>query len=426
MTTTTTVDSELANILYDRLHLHSSDAHIAVVGDEAFAICDKKYHNVSHSDTVGGLSSYEHCDAILAANVLNDHDLYKDNSRLNSLIRSLLHRLLDGGFAVVSGTVEDGQAVARLTHFFDVFRSDGEHDTTIGFEFIEARNLSTEVQQHQNWLRMVWVLRRTQFESHHEKTFRDFLDNHQYKGSCVDAYEWIFGPGFISPGGAKENLHYLEKLQINSNQRMLDIGVGIGGSAMQVAQTYGAEVVGIDLSSNMIAVALDRAQKVKNTKVSFVITDVLKVEFAAASFDFVYSRDCIHHIPDSKKLFGRIYQWLKPHGKVMITVYSQGPGVLSEKFKNYVKEFQYNFHTLQEYTTILKGIGFGVVAVDDVSDRLKATLQNEIDKFEQQKDEFISKFSEEKYNVELTGWHSKIGYINEKNLVWAQIYAVKS
>jgi len=39
---------------------------------------------------------------------------------------------------------------------------------------------------------------------------------------------------------------------------------------------------------------------------------------------------------------------------------------------------------------ILKDAGFGLITVDDVSKRLKMTLQTEIDKFEKNKDDFVS------------------------------------
>jgi phosphoethanolamine N-methyltransferase len=37
--------------------------------------------------------------------------------------------------------------------------------------------------------------------------------------------------------------------------KVLDIGCGIGGSAFHMARTYKVQVMGIDLSSNMLAIA---------------------------------------------------------------------------------------------------------------------------------------------------------------------------
>lgn len=43
---------------------------------------------------------------------------------------------------------------------------------------------------------------------------------------------------------------------------MLDVGCGIGGSAFYMARDFEVQVVGIDLSSNMISLALERREEV--------------------------------------------------------------------------------------------------------------------------------------------------------------------
>lgn len=46
---------------------------------------------------------------------------------------------------------------------------------------------------------------------------------------------------------------------------MLDVGCGTGGSAFFMARHYGVSVHGIDLSSNMIAIARDRLNREEET-----------------------------------------------------------------------------------------------------------------------------------------------------------------
>ena len=43
------------------------------------------------------------------------------------------------------------------------------------------------------------------------------------------------------------------------------------------------------------------------------------LDFPAASFDVIYSRDCIIHIREKKELFERFFRWLKPGGRLMIS-----------------------------------------------------------------------------------------------------------
>ena len=52
---------------------------------------------------------------------------------------------------------------------------------------------------------------------------------------------------------------FVERLDLQPGQRVLDIGCGIGGGDFFMASKYGATVHGIDLSVNMVLIALERA-----------------------------------------------------------------------------------------------------------------------------------------------------------------------
>ena len=50
--------------------------------------------------------------------------------------------------------------------------------------------------------------------------------------------------------------------------KVLDIGCGTGGSACYMANNYGVEVLGVDLSQNMLDIADDHKMKLFNEKVN--------------------------------------------------------------------------------------------------------------------------------------------------------------
>ena len=58
-------------------------------------------------------------------------------------------------------------------------------------------------------------------------------------------------------------------LKLKPKETVLDVGCGIGGSAFLMAQEYDASVIGMDLSSNMINIALERAAEFNDSRVSF-------------------------------------------------------------------------------------------------------------------------------------------------------------
>ena len=62
-----------------------------------------------------------------------------------------------------------------------------------------------------------------------------------------------------------------------------------------MAENFDVEVVGIDLSINMISLALERAIGLK-CSVEFEVADCTKKEHPENSFDVIYSRDTILHI----------------------------------------------------------------------------------------------------------------------------------
>jgi len=93
------------------------------------------------------------------------------------------------------------------------------------------------------------------------KEFQKFLDEQQYSRNGILRYEKIFGEDFVSTGGIDTTREFVKILKLKNEQKVLDIGCGIGGSAFLMNRDYGAHVRGIDLSTNMIDIANERATK---------------------------------------------------------------------------------------------------------------------------------------------------------------------
>lgn len=60
---------------------------------------------------------------------------------------------------------------------------------------------------------------------------------------------------------------FLDMLKLKESERVLDVGCGIGGGDFLMAEKYGVYVHGIDLSVNMILIAMERASEMKKSKV---------------------------------------------------------------------------------------------------------------------------------------------------------------
>lgn len=136
-------------------------------------------------------------------------------------------------------------------------------------------------------------------------TPRAQLDARQYTRDRILRYERAYGPGFVSTGGLDTTRELVGMLQLQPDQRVLDLGCGVGGGAMYMARECGVYVHAIDLSMNMVLCALERANTLLDSNVSFEIADVSSKEMEAHTFDVVFSKDVMQHIHDKATLLAK-------------------------------------------------------------------------------------------------------------------------
>lgn len=102
----------------------------------------------------------------------------------------------------------------------------------------------------------------------------------------------------------------------------LDAGCGFGRS-LYYAASYGAEIIGMDLSE---AVESARANTRHLANVHVVQADIFHPPLRQRSLDFVYSIGVLHHLPDPNRGFFTLSQLLRPGAPIVIWVYSRGRG----------------------------------------------------------------------------------------------------
>merc|ERR1711976_811969 len=90
-----------------------------------------------------------------------------------------------------------------------------------------------------------------------EKMLQEWLDQNQYTRKGILRYEKIFGRTYVSVGGETTTKDFVDMLDLKPGMKVLDIGCGTGGSAFYMARNFGCEVLGLDLSDNMLAVAYE-------------------------------------------------------------------------------------------------------------------------------------------------------------------------
>jgi len=101
---------------------------------------------------------------------------------------------------------------------------------------------------------------------------------------------------------------------------IVDMGTGPGRLPIEIAkQVDNADVVGIDLSDDMVKIAKMNAEKAGLTdRVKFKVASAYNTGFEDNSVDLVTSTGMIHHLKEPIRAFNEIYRILKPGGEAWI------------------------------------------------------------------------------------------------------------
>jgi len=260
--------------------------------------------------------------------------------------------------------------------------------------------------------------------------YQDFLDGGQYTKDGIGAYEWIFGEGFISTGGLETSQEIFPLLKLEPGHRVLDVGCGLGGHDFYMAEKYGAIIDGVDLSNNMLAVARNHLSKKPHLadKVSFRICDVTKTEFEENSYNVIYSRDALIHIPHKDSIYVKFYNCLKPGGRLVFTDYCYGDAKVeeySEEFQKYIAKRDYDLITVSKHGEFLKKAGFTKVSAQAKNDWFADSLHRELQLLYDKKSEFLQKYGQKEFDNLEEGWLSKLERIKRGEQTWVLCYAEK-
>ena len=110
----------------------------------------------------------------------------------------------------------------------------------------------------------------------------------------------------------------LEKADLFSGARLLDIATGTGIVAMTAAEIVGpkGKVVGVDLSPDMLALARQKSAAAGYSNIEFRAGDAEKLDFPDGSFDAVLCASSLFFIPDMLSALKESRRVLAPRGRV--------------------------------------------------------------------------------------------------------------
>lgn len=146
------------------------------------------------------------------------------------------------------------------------------------------------------------------------------MSDSEYSDQFVAGLEWIWGDGFLSPGGPAEVAEILRGCDL-TGKKGLDIGCGLGGIDFLLIQQFGARFVqGIDVETSLIDRARNAASRADlDARLDFKLVTPGPLPFRDDEFDFVFSKDSMVHIPDKLACYQEIRRVLKPGGQLVFS-----------------------------------------------------------------------------------------------------------
>ena len=175
-----------------------------------------------------------------------------------------------------------------------------------------------------------------------------------------------------------DQLHYhgtesidfaIEKLNISSNSKVLEIGSGIGGPSRYIAKKTGAKVTALELQEDHHLVGIDLTKRCGlENNVEHLCGDFLDLKLPNDQYDTVVSWLALYHIPERDKLLETCMNILKPKGCFFAEDFAfHQPFNENEKLE-LSKDFFANYIvSYSEYRDDLVKAGFSEIVVDDMT-----------------------------------------------------------
>ncbi|NOX86863.1 MAG: methyltransferase domain-containing protein [Chlorobi bacterium] len=130
----------------------------------------------------------------------------------------------------------------------------------------------------------------------------------------------------------KTNRVLLEIAGTKKEERVLDAGCGVGGTAFYIASQAGAKVTGITISERQFEFANRKRNELKlNDWVDFKLEDYTATSFADNSFDQIWAIESVTSAQDKRAFAKEAFRLLKPGGKLIIADYFRTPDVPPDK-----------------------------------------------------------------------------------------------
>lgn len=184
------------------------------------------------------------------------------------------------------------------------------------------------------------------------------------------SHEWQAEKYHLNSGVQQEAaLHLLKLIKLNGKEKILDIGCGDGKITAAIASTLtNGEIVGSDVSQEMIQFASDKFLPSTKNNLKFALLDAQAIDYSDM-FDLVFSSFALQWVLDIESVIKKINTSLRKNGRIGFTIPLSISNELEEslaslikdlQWASYFNEFKLNYYLRDEnyYSQLLLKHGF--------------------------------------------------------------------
>ena len=204
----------------------------------------------------------------------------------------------------------------------------------------------------------------------------------QYTEDVNATLQWMWGDGYLSPGGFEEVVEMLRNMDV-SGRDVLEIGSGLGAASVALVETFGARsVLGVDVEAHLIEQSRERAAAAGLAeRVRFQLVDPGPLPFDSASYDMVFSKDAIVHIPDKAACYAEVLRVLVPGGVFVGSDWLRGgEDTYTTEAREWLDSVRLDFRmqTLEQTRQALERSGFERVGLVDRNEWYRGEVRKEL------------------------------------------------
>jgi tocopherol O-methyltransferase len=170
-----------------------------------------------------------------------------------------------------------------------------------------------------------------------------------------------------------------ECASVRRGGRVLDIGCGIGGSALWLVEKFDCEVTGMTISPVQARIASAKAKARRlSSRVKFEVSDANEWKPEPSSFDLIWIMESSEHFHNKPDFFERCARALKTGGTLAVCAWLRRDGALNEDEQRLVNSIatamlSASLDSLSDYRCWMRDAGLNVTVAEDITRQVEPT-----------------------------------------------------